>query len=373
MKQIYSKIKKTNCQFLSNVSHRKSLLWAVVLLLGGIAVFLTSSSAHKELLFVSTAYDPLNRSATAVIHLADGKIAIPPINAEGCDGFALGADKRTVRVSCRFGEETTTAYDPESGEIAKIDLGQSQLSTFRTPLACTTRGKCFYGFGHIATGTKSIGRIVVTDGAVVQKTIVLPDAPGPMVPASLHVYGNILYILGRGETGLPSTIYRVDITLGEFIGSPIEVGAEAWGMAIYENHLAVSVFRTQEGEDIFILNSQTGERITSLSTFGNWPSWNVFGLVFTDENLIAVGVGGITSFDRLSWEKTIEVPTTDFALQVVTGKDSLFITVPNLNKIYEYTTSLDSVKRAFDIKVGFGEITYAIVTPGTFFSRFFER
>lgn len=363
MKKHLSEFRKKTTQRFHRIDPRSRRVFFATLLfflvLCAIVIFILRISAPKEdLLFASTAYDVETGGATSVIHLSDVKIERLPIRGEGCDGFAKDQRFGVIRIACRFGKDRFMAYDPHSGKLTKTELTTPEFPTFRAPLVCAMTGKCFYGFGFMSTTEGSRGRIVVTQNGMVVKTVFLPDAPEHMIPASLHIASDTIFVLAKGESGHPSFIYRFDMNKEEFEGIPIKLGAEAWDIAVSGNTIAASVFRTTSGADVFIVDAVTGERILSLAVPGTWPSWNAFGVALSDEMLYVSGVGGVTAFTRSDWKQVANFPTPDFAVQAVVGGDSVFITVPNAQKIYELKGKTLEPVRTIDIQVGFGAIFF---------------
>lgn len=301
-------------------------------------------------LMMSSTLSP-NPSAVSVLDLVTGTFSELPLSqsGRGCDGFSFNPVSRLVDISCNIAAERYVSYNPASGEMLVKNL-PLQNPSYRTPVACASTGTCYYGFGNI-----SDGRVLVVKNGQITKTVFLPDVASYKVPVRMVIKGNILYILSLGETGKPSSINRFDMQTETFLNPPIDVGADAFGMAVGDSFIAVSVWRATFGKDILLFDRITGAKLPQeLTVPGDEIGFNAEGLTTNGIELYAAAVTGLSKFSLTTFTQVAFLSTTSYAWEITYGNNHVYVSVPFLNKIYELDPATLAVVREFSKPIGNG-------------------
>ncbi len=349
----YSQSKKRKTLF-------KFFLWTVLVLLAVLLhlfVWAPSDTMHAPKLIMSTDNAVANGGQISVLDLKTGTFVDLHFAADGCDGVARNLDSTKVHISCRLGKEPYVDYDVTTNSLGTNTPPFSLQPTFRSPLVCTGGGKCYYGFGYAGVDGDSNGRILVTQDGELVKTIDSPDRRENKFPVRFRLVDDILWILERGESGTEAVVWRFDTLRDEFAGDPVHVGVDATDFAVTEKFVAVSVFLGALGDNVRIFDAQSGAQIRSLSLGAKGSSQSAFGIATQNNFLYVAGSNGVSAFSLETFAPILNHDTSDFAFDIAYGNHSIYVTIPNLDRIEELDPATLMLRRSFEKRVGFGYVS----------------
>lgn len=281
-------------------------------------------------------------------------------NAQSCDGVSINpATPTKIVISCRAGTQPFVTYDLVTGAVNTNALALAPQSTFRTPVVCVTSGKCFYGFGNIgATGT-SDGRILVTLNGVVTTSVTLPDQNSNKIPVRIKIVGNTLWVMSKGAENTSASISKFDLTTEKFVGSPIQVGVDAWDMAVNESVIAVTIYRPNaNGKDVLFFSTTTSLQTGSVTVPGNSPTNNALGIAIKGDVVYVAGITGVGAYSLSTFAQVAFLATPAFTIEMATSSNRIYV-VMNRDTIYGLNPTTLAVEVQFSKIAGYGRLYVA--------------
>jgi hypothetical protein len=318
-----------------------------------------STQVFPPKLIMSAASGQANNGPVSVFDLNSGSVQNLQNNAGGCDGASLNPVTQKVMISCRSGSQPYVSYDPKTATTNTNALALASQGTVNTPVVCAVSGKCFYGFGIGSTPATADGRVVVTQDGLVQKTVPLPDQNSVKFPVRMKIIGVTVYILSRGSSGMPASVSRFDLVTEQFVGSPIQLGSDAWDMAVNENLIAVSISRNSAGKDVLFFDATTGTQTNSLTVPGSAGNFNAFGLTIKGNNLYVTEATRVSSYSLNTFTQTRMVMLPSYGFEITSSSRSIYVAIFETNMIYELDPGTLEITRQWSKPVGSGRLYVA--------------